>query len=44
MIKNKQEGKYHLFNENKDTYIQGICETGFFDFYKSCLEFIIEKF
>ena len=27
MAKNKNEGKYHVFNESKNTYIESICET-----------------
>ena len=31
MTKNKNEGKYRIFNENKTTYIECICETNPFD-------------
>ena len=31
MTKNKNEGKYHVFNESKPTYIECICETNPFD-------------
>ena len=27
MTKNKNEGKYRIFNESKTTYIECICET-----------------
>ena len=27
MTKNKNEGKYRIFNENKNTYIECVCET-----------------
>ena len=27
MVKNKNEGKYRIFNESKNTYIECICET-----------------
>ena len=27
MTKNRKEGKYRVFNENKNTYIECICET-----------------
>ena len=31
MTKNKNEGKYRIFNESKTTYIECICETNPFD-------------
>ena len=33
MTKNKNEGKYRIFNETKDTYIECICETEAFYFF-----------
>ena len=30
MAKNKNESKYRIFNENKNTYIECICESGAF--------------
>ena len=37
MTKNKNERKYRKFNENKSTYIEFICESEAFQFYKCCL-------
>ena len=33
MTKNKNEGNYHIFNESKNTYIEGICETEAFQIF-----------
>ena len=34
MSKNKNEGKYRIFNESKTTYIDCICETEPFESFK----------
>ena len=31
--KNKNEGKYRIFNESKNTYIESICETEAFQIF-----------
>ena len=36
MAKNKKEGKYRIFNENKNRYIDYVCETEIFQFLKCC--------
>ena len=43
MSKNKNDGKYRIFNESKTTYIDCIPETNPFDQNECCIQLIIEK-
>ena len=43
MTKNKNEGKYRIFNESKNTYIECICETEPFGLHKCYIQLTIEK-
>ena len=42
MTKIKKAGKCSIFNENKDTYNEGICETEAFWFFKCCFQLKLE--
>ena len=40
--KNTNEGKFRIFNESKNTYIECVWESEHFDYHKCCLQLIIE--
>ena len=41
--KNKNEGKNRSFNESKNTYVECICETEAFEFFKCCFQLKKDK-
>ena len=43
MTKRRNNGKYRIFNESKDIYIECISETELFYFFKCCFQSKTEK-